>query len=103
MNELIQHAAAMLELDEKATRFVRTDPRLLEPAQRKIANESLVNQAWGMITQRAQAAELDPRNFLDAVGDGGDLVFRSTSDVTLDKIEVPALFTFMGYWQFFRQ
>lgn len=99
--EINDHLAAMLELDSTVKTTLKPNKFLVEDAQKKIANLSLVERAYGSIV--SDAATLLPFNLMEELdGVQADAVFRTKDGRPLKTLEVAGLYTFTGYWSFFQ-
>ncbi|QUJ78120.1 type VI secretion system membrane subunit TssM [Sulfitobacter albidus] len=99
--ELNDHLEAMLELDARVQPRLLPNEALVERTQQQIATLSLAQQAYGSIV--SDAAALRPFNLSEELeGVQADLVFRTSDGRPLNTLEVPALYTFTGYWSFFQ-
>ena len=100
-NEMNDHLAAMLELDDRVEPRLKPNNSIVESAQLIIATLPLAQQAYSSI--QSDAAAMAPYNLGDALtGVQADRVFRTTDGRDLETLTLPGLYSFSGYWGTFR-
>ncbi|MEL6915919.1 MAG: type VI secretion system membrane subunit TssM [Pseudomonadota bacterium] len=100
--EILEHLAAMLELDERVDPDLKPNANLVERVQQQIATLSLAQQAYSSIL--SESAAITPFNLAGELsGVQAEVVFRTTDGRPLDSLTVPGLFTFTGYWSVFQE
>lgn len=92
------HLAAMLELDSRVTPLVAANGALIEQVRVAIADVPVAERAYGAIL--SAAGTLPPLRLAEALQDVSGL--GTTDGRPLATLEVPGLFSFEGYWGFFR-
>jgi len=100
-DELVEHLRAMLNLgaDYKPT-FELNGP-LVESAQRSLARMNMADRAYALIKSASYSAPIE--NFSVSARGGPDtaLVFEAVDGSDLDKLEIPGLYTYAGFQDFF--
>lgn len=99
--QLNAHLEAMLSLDDTRDISVPIDDNAVTLARSAIVRMSLADQAYAIISDRAQAAGLQPLRLVDVAGPESGLVFETLDGSDLATVEVPGLYTYEGYWGFF--
>jgi type VI secretion system protein ImpL len=95
------HLAAMLELDDRVSPWIKPNKTLVDRVREKAATLPLALQAYSAI--RSQAGGLAPLPLTDMLeGANIDAVFQSTDARPLGALSVPGLFTHDGYWNMFK-
>ena len=98
---LMEHVAAMLELDADRTPIIAIDPEIVRSAREAIVNLPLAEQAYASIKDRAALSGVPDFNLVERVSGAVAQVFTTTDGSPLDSVGVPALYTFEGYWGYF--
>lgn len=100
--EMNNHLAAMLELDDRITPSLKPNTVVVEAVQRKLATLPLAQQAFSAI--RSDTSAITPFSLTQELdGVQADIVFRTRSGAPMDSLTVPGLYTFSGYWGTFRE
>ena len=95
------HLAAMLELDDRVSPWIKPNRTLVDKVREKAADLPLALQAYSAI--RSQAGRLPPVPLTDMLeGQNIDEVFQTTDGRPLESLSVPGLFTRDGYWTLFK-
>ncbi len=98
---LTGHLAAMLDLDDTRDIGIGLDPDVISRARQAIVRMPLVQQAYTLIEGGPELAVLPDWNLADATAPSGELVFQTSDGSDLSELSVPALYTFVGFWEYF--
>ncbi|MBQ2261498.1 MAG: type VI secretion system membrane subunit TssM [Loktanella sp.] len=98
---LMNHVTAMLELDGDRQPLVEIDAEIVRQARESIVNLPLAEQAYASIRDRAGLAGPRDFNLASELGGAATQILATTNGQPLDSLQVPALYTFEGYWGFF--
>lgn len=101
--ELEEHLAAMLEMDElvRAEDRIGIDAELVRGAQEDIVNLPLAEQSYAAIKDQALTSGVQDFNFVEEIGGRVEQVFVTTDGSALIDLSVSGIYTFEGYWGFF--
>jgi len=100
-DELSEHLAAMLELDDDRDIQVDIDQEVVDRARAAIVQLPLVDQAYALIMDRASTAGLPDFNLVERTGDQSLIVFATDDPGGLQSLHVPAVYTYEGFWAYF--
>ena len=100
-DQLDNHLAAMLELDDRLSPSISIDSEIVADAREAVVNLPLAEQAYASIKDRSLNSEVLPFNLVERIGGRVERAFQTKSEIDLAELGVPALFTFQGYWGFF--
>ncbi len=100
-DQLNDHLAAMLELDDTRDPLVGVTVDTVAAAQEAIVQLPLAEQAYSTIVDNVGSSGIPDFQLLDRLGPNASLVFQTTDGSDLADLGVPALFTYEGYWGFF--
>ena len=99
--QLQAHLAAMLDLEADRQPEIGIDPEIVRQAREAIVNLPLADQAYALIKERAATSGIPDFNLTTRLSGQVEQVLKTTDDVPLRAVGVPALYTFEGYWGYF--
>ncbi|MFQ6551440.1 type VI secretion system membrane subunit TssM [Aestuariibius insulae] len=98
---LNEHLSAMLELDNTRDVGIGLDPDVISRARQAIVRMPLAEQAYTLIEGGSELAVLPDWSLSEATAPSGSFVFQSSDGSDLSDLTVPALYTFVGFWEYF--
>jgi type VI secretion system protein ImpL len=100
-DDLMGHLRAMLELGASHRPTFDLNGPLVESAQRSLARMNMADRAYALITSAAYGAPIE--NFSVALRGGPDtgLVFETIDGTDIAALQVPGLYTYGGFHDFF--
>lgn len=99
--QLGRHLDAMLVLDDSRDLLVDIDTATIKAAREAIVQLPLVDQAYSLIMDRAEMAGLPDWSLVERTGASAPLVFAARDGSDLSQVQVPAIFTYEGFWSYF--
>ncbi|MDO5604974.1 MAG: type VI secretion system membrane subunit TssM [Paracoccus sp. (in: a-proteobacteria)] len=99
--QLQQHLTAMLALDDKRRPLVSLDQATVDRARAAIAQLPLDEQAFAIIRDGAIARGLPDWKLTERLDASATRVFDSRAEGGLAALNVPGLYTYDGFWDYF--
>ncbi len=99
--QLTRHLEAMLALDDTRDIAVPIDDATVSAARSAITEMSVADQAYSLILDRANGANLPVWNLVEQTGAESQIVFTTTDGTALTDVNIPGLYTYEGFWSFF--
>ncbi len=99
--ELEKHLRAMLELDDDHEPLYELDRPLVEAAQRSLGRMTLADRASALIKSAIYAAALQNFSVSAKAGPEASLVFETTDGTDLTMLNVPGIYTYAGFNDFY--
>ena len=100
-DQLEAHLDAMLTLDDTRDILVDLDEEVIKRAREAIVQLPVVDQAYALIMDRAETAGLPDFNLVERTGDQALIVLATADGSDLTSVNVPAIFTYEGFWSYF--
>ena len=100
-DELARHLDAMLTLDDERDLLVDIDEATVVSAREAIVQLPLADQAYALIMDGAEGSGLPDWNLVDRTGASAPLVFTTRNGDDLSTLQVPAIYTYEGFWSYF--
>lgn len=98
---LEQHLRAMLALDDEHDPLFQPDRQLVESAQRSLGRMSVADRASALLEAASSAAALADFSISKRAGPESQLVFETTDGSDLSKLDVPGIYTYAGFRDFY--
>ncbi len=99
--ELAKHLDAMLDLGRGQRPAFDLNGTLVEAAQRSLARSDIADRAYALVMSSPRPPTLEDWSVGTRAGPDADRVFESVDGRSLDKVTVPATFTYAGFHEFF--
>ncbi len=99
--QLMRHLEAMLELDDDRDLLVDIDEKTVTSARQAIVQLPVVDQAYALIMDGAEASGLPDWSLIERTGPSADTVFTTRNGNDLTTMMIPAIFTYEGFWGYF--
>ncbi|AUH33521.1 type VI secretion system membrane subunit TssM [Paracoccus tegillarcae] len=99
--QLGQHLASMLVLDNDRELLVDIDQTTVDSARQAIAQLPVDEQAYAILQDGVAASGLPEWTLIGATDPNGDIVFATRDGTELSQMVVPAMYTYEGFWSYF--
>lgn len=99
--ELEKHLRAMLALDDAHDPLFELNRPLVESAQRSLGRMTVADRALALVRSATYSAELDDFSVSARAGPEAPLVFEAVDGSDLSTIDVPGLYTYAGFRDFY--
>ncbi len=99
--ELEAHLVAMLDLDDAHDPTFELNGPLIDNAERMIARMNVADQAYSLIKNTAEFAGVETFNVKLRSGPDADLVFETVDGQELEDLNIPGIYTYLGFHEFF--
>ncbi|WP_244427873.1 type VI secretion system membrane subunit TssM [Sinorhizobium fredii] len=100
-DELEQHLLAMLALDDAHNPAIELNGTLVQAAQKTLTRMSLADRAYTLIKTTGLTEPLEPWSLGARGGPESDAIFETLDGKPLESVQVPGLFTYTGFHDYF--
>lgn len=99
--DLETHLRAMLALDDEHDPLFELNRPLVEAAQRSLGQMTVADRASALLKSAAAATSLEDFRVVERGGPEAKLVFDTTDGSELSRLDVPGLYTYAGFHDFY--
>ncbi|MEM6636314.1 MAG: type VI secretion system membrane subunit TssM [Pseudomonadota bacterium] len=99
--QLSAHLDAMLDLDDTVPPRIALNADLISRAEAVAARMPVAERAYALVMETASVQDIVPFNVADRAGRDAARVFEAINGDDLSSLEIPAIYTFDGFNEFF--
>ncbi|SON55886.1 type VI secretion protein IcmF [Hartmannibacter diazotrophicus] len=99
--QLLQNLADMLELGATRPATLQPHADLVAAARQTLRRLSLAERAYALLKSQSLAAPIDDWSLVDKGGPDTSLVFETVDGSDIGQLQVPRLFTYSGFHDYF--